>query len=118
MRIGLGVMMIMHGYPKLLGGPDKWEKIGGAMADMGVDIFPMFWGFMAAVAEAIGGLMVVLGWQFRLANLLLLITMIVAAFKHLHAGDTVMQASHSIELAFVFAGLLFVGAGKFSIDKK
>ena len=117
MRIGIGGMMILHGYPKLLGGPDKWEKIGKVMADMGIDAFPVFWGFMAAFAEAIGGLLIVIGWQFRFASLLLLITMSVAAFKHLNAGDGIMDASHAIELAFVFAGLLFVGAGKYSIDK-
>ena len=25
LRIGIGVMFIMHGLPKLIGGPEKWE---------------------------------------------------------------------------------------------
>ncbi len=118
LRLGVGVMMILHGYPKLIGGPEKWQKIGAAMGDLGIDIYPAFWGFMAAFAEAVGGLLVAVGWQFRLANVLLLITMLVAAFKHINAGDGIMGASHAIELAFVFAGLLFIGAGKYAVDKK
>lgn len=118
MRIGLGIMMIMHGYPKLIGGTEKWEKIGGAMADLGVTFMPVLWGFMASFAEAVGGLLIVLGLFFRPAALLILVTMIVAALKHINAGDGITGASHAVELAFVFFGLFIIGPGKFSFDKK
>ncbi len=117
-RLGLGVMMFLHGYPKLLGGVDKWERLGNSMSVLGIDFLPEFWGFMAAFAEAIGGALLLIGWFFRPATLLLLITMIVAALKHLNAGDGIMGASHAIELAVVFLGLFIIGPGKYSVDKK
>lgn len=118
LRIGLGAMMIMHGYPKLLGGPDMWKQIGGSMANIGVHFAPTFWGFMAGAAEGIGGLLFLLGLWFRPACLFLLFTMFMAAMHHFKAGDGLGQASHAIELAFVFLGMLFVGPGKYSMDKK
>jgi putative oxidoreductase len=117
MRVGLGIMMIMHGYPKLFGGTEKWEKIGGAMTNIGIDFAPTFWGFMAATAEGVGGVLILLGLFFRPTCILIIFTMIIAAITHLSKGDGLMGASHAIELAFAFAGLLVLGAGKYSVDK-
>lgn len=117
MRLGLGAMMVVHGYPKLAGGPEKWTAIGSAMEHLGVVAYPVFWGFMAGAAETFGGILLILGLAFRPACILLLFTMIVAATKHLANGDSLGAASHAIELAFVFFGLLFVGPGKYSVDK-
>ena len=117
MRIGLGVMMITHGYPKLMGGPEKWNKLGGAMTNLGVHSHHTFWGFMAGAAEGIGGLLVLLGLFFRPSCMLIIFTMIVAAAKHIADGDGLGGAGHAIELAFTFIGLMFVGPGKYSVDK-
>lgn len=117
MRVGIGVMMALHGYPKMIGGTARWKKLGGAMANLGIHDFPGFWGFMAASSETIGGVLIVLGLLFRPAALLLVITMTVAAVSHLAKGDGLMDASHAIELAFVYAGLLFVGPGRYSLDR-
>ncbi len=116
LRIGLGAMMIWHGYPKLIGGPAKWAALGKAMHSLGIHDFPTFWGFMAAVAEAIGGFCLVIGFAFRPACLLLLITMIVAALKHLKTGPF-GEATHAIELAIVFLAMFIIGPGKYSVDK-
>ena len=107
----------MHGYPKIIGGPDKWEKLGNAMGNLGVDYFPVFWGFMAALAEFGGGILLITGLMFRPACLLMLFTMIVATLHHLNKGDTIMESSHSIELAIVFLGLLFIGPGRYRMGK-
>lgn len=117
MRAGLGFMMILHGYPKLMGGPDRWEKVGGAMANFGLDFMPTFWGFMAAGAEGIGGLLVILGAVFRPACVLLMVTMTVAAVSHISKGDGIMGASHAIETGLAFLGMFILGPGKYSIDK-
>lgn len=117
MRAGLGFMMILHGYPKLMGGPDRWEKVGGAMANFGLDFMPTFWGFMAAGAEGIGGLLVILGAVFRPACALLMVTMTVAAVSHISKGDGIMGASHAIETGLAFLGMFILGPGKYSIDK-
>ncbi len=117
MRAGLGVMMMIHGLPKLMGGPKEWEDLGNAMGHLHIHFLPVFWGFMCAVTEAIGGLFCILGLWFRLVSLLMTINFIVAAVSHFSAGDGIKGAGHAVELAFVFFGLLFIGAGAFSIDK-
>lgn len=117
MRVGLGFMMVMHGYPKLFAGPEKWGKLGGAMENLGITYAPEFWGFMAAFAETGGGVLLILGFLFRPAALLLFITMVVAAMKHLYGGDSLMDASHSIELGVVFLAMFILGPGKYSMDK-
>ncbi len=117
-RVGLGALMIFHGYPKLLGGPDMWTELGGATEFVGIKFYPVFWGLMAAIAEALGGALVLFGLAFRPACILLVINLVVAAAMHLGKGDGMMGASHAIELAIVFAGLVFVGPGKYSVDKR
>lgn len=117
MRVGIGAMMVLHGYPKLLDGPERWAKLGGAMENFGITYAPEFWGFMAAFAESVGGLLLVIGYMTRPAALLLFITMVVAATKHIMGGDPFSKSYHSIELAFVFFGLFILGPGKYSIDK-
>jgi putative oxidoreductase len=117
LRLGIGAMMIYHGFPKLKGGPDMWHKIGGSMANLGVHDFPTFWGFMAAFAECIGGLLFLIGFLFRPACLLMLTTMAVAAMHHFHAGDGWGGASHALELGVVFLAMFIIGPGRYSIDK-
>ena len=118
LRIGIGLMFILHGAPKLFGGVEKWVKIGGAMASLGIGFAPAFWGFMAAVSEFFGGICLILGVAFRPACILLTITMLVAAISHLSRGDGLGGASHAIELGIVFLSLILIGAGKYSIDEK
>lgn len=117
MRAGLGIMMILHGYPKLFGGVERWTKVGGAMANIGIEFAPALWGFMASATEAVGGLLVVLGLFFRPVCILMIFTMFMAAVSHFGRGDGLMGASHAIETGIAFVGLLFLGAGKYSIDK-
>lgn len=118
MRAGLGVMMFMHGLPKLTGGIAEWRDLGENMSVLHIHFWPVFWGFMCAITECIGGLFCVLGLWFRLVSVLMLINFIVAAVWHLKgAKDGVMESSHSIELCFVFFGFIFIGPGEWSIDK-
>lgn len=116
LRLGLGIMFIAHGGPKLMGGPESWTGLGQSMGNFGVTAAPMFWGFMAGFAEAGGGVLLILGLFMRPACMLLLATMLVAARHHFAKGDGLMGASHAIESAVVFLSLIFIGPGKYSID--
>jgi putative oxidoreductase len=118
LRVGLGVMFVYHGAPKLAGGPEAWTGLGGAMANFGVTSMPALWGFMAAVSELGGGICLILGLAVRPACLLMLATMVVAARYHLAAGDGLDGAAHAIESGIVFLALVIVGPGRFSIDRK
>ena len=117
-RVGLGLMFIYHGFPKLAGGVDAWRGLGASTKYVGIHFLPVFWGLMAAVVETFGGFLLIIGLAFRPVCLLLVINLIVAALTHFGKGDGWMGASHAIEDAVMFAGLLFVGPGKYSIDKK
>ncbi|MES2417728.1 MAG: DoxX family protein [Bacteroidota bacterium] len=118
-RIGLGVMMMVHGFPKITGGVEMWKGLGDSMKLIGIDFLPVVWGFIAAAVETFGGFLLVLGLFLRPVSLLLFLNMSMAAVVHLsNPKQGIMDASHAIELGFVFLGLMFIGAGKYSIDKK
>ncbi|MCK5427530.1 MAG: DoxX family protein [Thermodesulfovibrionia bacterium] len=118
LRIGIGCMFLFHGAPKIFGGPEKWEQLGMAMSNVGIQFMPVFWGFMAAFSEFIGGICIILGLFFRPVCILLTITMIVAAAMHLGKGDGLRGASHAIEAGIVFLSLILIGPGKYSLDEK
>ncbi|PST84993.1 DoxX family protein [Pedobacter yulinensis] len=118
LRAGIGIMFMVHGLPKLMGGPEMWAQVGGAMKVVGIDFAPTFWGLLAAIAEGIGGFLLLIGLFFRPAAIALAFTMIIAAAMHLSNGDGMNGASHAIESAIVFIGLIFIGPGKYSVDKK
>ena len=40
LRIGIGVMFMCHGFPKLAGGPEVWTKLGGALGALGIHFEP------------------------------------------------------------------------------
>lgn len=118
LRVGLGVSFIVHGSQKMFGGPEMWTQLGGAIGNWGMTYYPVFWGFMAAFAEFAGGFLFILGFMFRPAAILLTITMAVATTMHLKTGDGYNVYSHALELCCVFAGLIFVGPGRFSVDRE
>jgi putative oxidoreductase len=118
MRIGVGGAFIVHGLPKLTGGPKTWTDLGKAMNHLGIDIFPAFWGFMAAFAEGIGGVLLVLGAFYRPICLMLAFTMLVATLSlALPEKRDYKFYSHPLKMLFVFFGAAFVGPGRFSVDK-
>lgn len=117
LRIGIGVMYVLHGGPKLLAGPEKWQQLGEAMNYLGIDFFPTVWGLLAAISEFGGGLCLITGFFFRPACLLLATTMLVATNMHLGRGDGLMRASQALENGILFLSLVLIGPGRFSIDK-
>ncbi|HZY36891.1 MAG TPA: DoxX family protein [Mucilaginibacter sp.] len=116
-RAGLGIMFIYHGYPKLTGGQKMWGQLGESTKYVGIHFLPVFWGLLCALVETIGGIFLVIGFWFRPICILLLINLLVAAAAQ-YAQGGLGAAAHPIEDAIAFAGLLFVGPGKFSVDKK
>ena len=115
-RVGFGIVYMLHGWPKISGGPGLWENLGGNMSVIGFDFIPVFWGFMAAAAEFLGGLFLILGLLTRPAALLMLITMLVATLMHIQAGDAINTILHPLKGLVVFVALFFSGAGKYSVD--
>jgi putative oxidoreductase len=115
LRVGIGGMFMGHGWPKLAGGPDRWAKLGKAMTHLGIDFAPTAFGFAAAVSEFFGGLLIAVGLFFRPGCALLLGTMLVASTMHIRKGDSFGASSHAIEAAILFAALLLIGPGRYTL---
>jgi putative oxidoreductase len=115
LRIGFGLAFLVHGIPKIIGGPEKWAALGGAMATLGVTAAPTLWGLMAALSETVGGLLLMLGLFFRPACLSLAVTMAVALNMHVTKGDPFPVYSHALEDGIVFLSLMLIGPGKYAL---
>lgn len=114
-RIGIGIMFILHGYPKLLGGIERWTSLGmNGPGSIGIHFWYPFWGLLAALSEAIGGLFLVIGFQVRLSALMMLFTMIFAIVFHVVSGKG--SPYHAIESAFIFIGIILSGSGKYTLQ--
>jgi putative oxidoreductase len=118
LRAGTGFAFMMHGLPKIQGGPEYWQQIGGAMANLGITVAPVFWGFMAALAEFGGGFLLLMGLFFRPATLIMFFTMMVATLMHVKQGDDFNTFSHALEAGILFISLFFIGPGRISLDQQ
>jgi putative oxidoreductase len=117
-RFGIGAIFIVSGWHKLSGGQAAWTHLGHAMTYLGIGFMPNVWGLLSALAEFLGGILLVLGFLFRPAAILILLNMFVAAvttFRQ-HPHDFAVY-SRPIEMLCILIILLFVGPGKFSIDR-
>lgn len=118
LRMGVGVIMICHGWPKLAGGQERWAALGGAMRHLGIDFWPMIWGFLAAMSETLGGALLALGFLTRPAALALTFTMAVATLAEYRTSSGAFNEwSHPAVVGIVCFSMLFIGAGKYSVDR-
>jgi len=116
LRLFAGAAMMTHGVPKLLGGPELWQKVGSVMSAIGVPGPAVLWGFLAALAESLGALALALGVLTRASAALVAFTMSVAAFVA-HRADPFSK--RELALLYLAVMLLFVlkGGGKYSVDR-
>ena len=116
-RVGIGLMFaVLHGLPKILGGPSTWRSVGGAFNRLlGISFLPEVWGCAAAIAEFGGGLCLIAGILLRPACGLMLFTMAVAIASIIRGGYGFRGAAQPVELAIVLLGLFLTGAGKFTL---
>ncbi len=113
-RLGFGLaFLFFHGWGKLMGGPDTWAGVGGALDHIGIGFGHAFFGFLAAFAESIGGLMIAVGLFYRPFCLLLALTMLVASLNHILGEGS---PAHALKNLFVLVGLMPMGPGRYSVD--
>jgi putative oxidoreductase len=116
-RLGIGIIFIFFGWQKLSGGQAAWTHVGHAMASLGIAFMPNIWGLAAALSEFVGGFLLILGFLFRPAAILIAFTMVVAfvsTFREHPHGFA--QYSRSIEMFCVLIVFTFVGPGKYSFE--
>jgi len=121
LRVVIGTsMFLFHGLGKLQSGPEGWARTGSQMANLGITFVPVFWGFMAMLAESLGSVLLAIGLFFRPAAAMLAFTMVVATLRHLSlpADDPSAGwkgASHALELFGVYVALFLIGPGRFRL---
>ena len=100
-----------HGVPKV-------KKIMAGDLGFGdpIGLGPELSLILVAFAEAICGLLVILGLGTRWAVIPLIIAMAVAAFVH-HAADPFGSKEKPLLFLVVFVVLLLTGSGKYSLDR-
>jgi putative oxidoreductase len=116
LRLGFGIMFVFHGMPILMAGAEKWADIGGSMNQFGIHFWPAFWGFMSAFTDFAGGILLIMGLFTRTVSVFMFLNMAVAVSVHLKDPDFMKSGSHATEDAIVFLSLIFIGAGRFSLD--
>ena len=111
LRLGVGGLMIPHGYSKLENFSDMAAKFTdplgiGTTLSLALLIF----------AEFFCSVLIVLGLLTRLASIPLIIAMSVALF-HAHKGLVFTEGQTAALFLMGYLVLLLVGPGKFSADK-
>ena len=115
LRLGFGLSFFwFHGYPKLAGGPEMWQRIGDAVSNIGITFAHPVWGLAAALSEGVGGLLFAAGLFFRPVCVALLGVMVMATIDQF--GREMPQPEHALKNAFVFAGMFFVGPGRYTVN--
>lgn len=115
-RISIGLLFILYTAPALIGGPKAWAHFGAGAGHFGLHSHLQLWGFFGSLLGCLGGALMIFGLFFRIGVLLVLVLAIGYAFA-VYEGTGFRVALPSIEMCFVLAGLLFIGPGKYSVDK-
>jgi putative oxidoreductase len=115
-RISIGLLFILYAAPALIGGPKAWGHFGTGASHFGLHSHVQVWGFLGALLGCVGGILMIFGLFFRIGVLLVLVLAIGHAIA-VCEGPGFRVALPSIEMCFVLAGVLFVGPGKYSVDK-
>jgi putative oxidoreductase len=120
LRIALGIITFAHGAQKVLGlyGGRGWSAWISGEAPMGLRP-SWLWLGAAAVAEFLGGILIVFGAVTRLSALAVALTMLVAILG-VHWG-AFFANNRGIEFPFaLFAmavALIIIGGGQASVDR-
>lgn len=111
LRVVIGGLMLVHGFPKMLtlfsGEPIQFPALIGT---------PELSMAMAVFAEVVCSLLIIFGLGTRLATIPLIITMLVAVFL-VHGADPFAKQEMGIHYLLAYVVLLITGSGKYSIDQ-
>lgn len=113
LRLGLAIIFIYHGFPKLF---THSQEAVAAFPHMG---FPPYFAYIAGIIEFFGGCLLILGLFTRIAALFIAGEMAIAVLKvHLPQGGLLAVANYQLPLALAVAAFALVacGAGGFSLD--
>lgn len=124
LRLAAGIIFIVHGWPKL--NPNSEMKgpagFGGFLKQMGVPL-PILFGWLVALLETVGAVLLILGLGTRILAVLFAIDMLVAILtvkmRVMKVGFSAQQATgweFDFSLMAISLALLFTGAGTIALD--
>ena len=116
-RASIGLIFIILIAPVLWSGQGSWEHFGSTMRHLDFHSHYKFWGFVGALIGCVGGVLMILGLFFRLGVLLTLIITLVHLVAVWDSHGDFLARLPALEMAILLVSLLFIGAGKYSVDK-
>jgi putative oxidoreductase len=114
MRVVLGVIMVAHGYTKIIPSGALYN-----FSHMVVHMhLPMWLGYVSAFTEFFGGMLLIVGLLTRVAAFMTAIDMAVAILKvHLHGGFLGPNSfAFPLSLLAISLMLVFTGCGWLGLD--
>lgn len=106
-----GIMLIDHGWPKLMGMGERMETFADP-----VGLGPGLSLVLIVFAEVICAVLVMLGVWTRLSTIPLIIGMAVITFVS-HGDDLLGKGEIALIYLIAFIAILLVGGGRFSLDR-
>ena len=117
LRVSVGVLLILYTAPVLVAGERRWKQMGSAIRHIGFDSNYEVWGFAGALAACVAGILLIFGLFFRAGLLLGLVVTLVHLAAVLSREPALLTLVPAIEICIVLVSLLFIGPGKYSVDK-
>jgi putative oxidoreductase len=115
-RVSIGLMFVVLIAPVLWSGHRGWDHFGSAVKHLDLHSHYAFWGFVGALIGAAGGLLMILGLFFRIGVLFALVVTVVHLIGVWSTNNFYSRLA-PLEMSILLVALLFVGPGKFSVDK-
>jgi len=116
-RASVGLVFIILIAPILWSGTDSWEHLGSAMRNLDFHSHYRFWGFVGAILGCAGGILMILGLFFRVGVLFVLAITAVHMVSVIHNRGDFFSRLPAFEMSILLLSLLFIGPGKYSVDK-
>ena len=113
LRIAIGIIFIVHGYPKLNKNSKKTAEFL-----KGIGFKPgKFWALILGCVEFFGGLAVLVGVFTRTASVLLGIVMVIALYYNTVVWKKRFIGGYELDFLILFAliALLLLGSGNLSV---
>ncbi len=116
-RLLAGLLLLPHGWPKLMAGP---AAVGANVAARRGFEPALFFGFLLIFLETVGGIMIALGLFTRFIAALLLFEFIVIWQVHAPRGwsGSVNGLEYVLLWGLLFFAILLRGGGPYSLDRK
>jgi putative oxidoreductase len=113
LRLALALSVIYHGYQKVVP-HNALHHFTHYIAALGL---PGWLGYVSAITELVGGILILFGLFTRVAAIFLTVNMLVALFAvAIHQGYD--GYSYVAALAGIAIMLIFTGGGALSLDRK